>query len=34
MGKKAVDILVAQIAGESVPMANVLPVSLVERESA
>ena len=34
MGGRAVDILVAQVAGESVPMANVLPVTLVVRESA
>ncbi len=34
MGSRAVDILVAQIAGEAVPMENVLPVSLVVRESA
>lgn len=34
MGSRAVDILVAQIAGEAVAMENVLPVSLVLRESA
>jgi LacI family sucrose operon transcriptional repressor len=34
MGNRAVEILVAQIAGETVPMENVLPVSLVVRESA
>ena len=34
MGSRAVDILVAQIAGEAVAMENVLPVSLVVRESA
>ncbi len=34
MGSRAVDILVAQIAGEAVPMENVLPVTLVVRESA
>jgi LacI family sucrose operon transcriptional repressor len=34
MGRRAVELLVAQIAGQAVPMANVLPVSLVERGSA
>jgi LacI family sucrose operon transcriptional repressor len=34
MGSRAVEILVAQIAGEAVAMENVLPVSLVVRESA
>ena len=34
MASCAVDILVAQIAGKTVPMENVLPVSLVVRESA
>ncbi|MDP3176781.1 MAG: LacI family DNA-binding transcriptional regulator, partial [Spirochaetaceae bacterium] len=34
MGKRAVATLIAQIEGASIPMANVLPVSLIERESA
>jgi LacI family transcriptional regulator, sucrose operon repressor len=34
MGSCAVDLLAAQIAGKVVPMENVLPVSLVVRESA
>jgi LacI family sucrose operon transcriptional repressor len=33
MAKKAVDILIAETAGDPVQVANVLPVSLVERES-
>jgi LacI family sucrose operon transcriptional repressor len=33
MAKKAVDILLAEIAGAPVQIANVMPVSLVERES-
>jgi Transcriptional regulators len=34
MGRRAVELLVDMIAGKSVPMANVLPVCLVLRESA